>query len=298
MTTNPDARLLRLHVAPFCLSLAVLTALMLVQQMHKQLPAVQGHGAPSREIVEVFVLSLPFIVAVTLPMAVLIAVFRVFTRLSADHEIGQQHRRGLGVLRLVTPVLVAGAGVATLGFLWNDRILPRSNHRLRILQAHIEHPASPPSDAYKSDREMSTDELRHAANDAWEDVHRAEHDGQQQIAHAARLRVATYEVELQKKYAIAAACLVFALFGTATGLRLPSRGVALVLAVSTGTFCCYYVSLIAGEELADRLLMSPFVAMWGLNLILAAVGLLVLWSVMRRGWGGDVQAPVDNTRPG
>jgi lipopolysaccharide export LptBFGC system permease protein LptF len=295
MKSFPDCRLLRLHLAPFCLSLSGLTVLMLVEQARKQLPVLRSQGAASRDIVEVFVLSVPFIVAVTLPMAVLIAVLRVFTRLSADGEIGGKQRRGIGVLRLVAPVLVTAACIAALGFLWNDRLLPASNHRLRTLQAHIEHPDAPGGDAYRSDREMSTNELRRAATSARKEIDRAERYGQEQTVRAARQRVAMYELELQKKYAISAACLVFALFGAAVGLRLPSRGVALVLAMSTGTFTLYYVSLIAGEELADRLLMSPFVAMWSLNLFLFAVGVLVLWRVTLRGWGGDGQ--VAETEP-
>src|SRR3989442_1581181 len=65
--------LLRQHVAPLGFALAALTALMLVNTMAKQLSALLGKGLPTGVIVEVFVLSIPFIVAVTLPMAVLVA---------------------------------------------------------------------------------------------------------------------------------------------------------------------------------------------------------------------------------
>src|SRR5881409_624727 len=58
--------LLRQHVAPLGFALAALTALMLVNTMAKQLSALLGKGLPTGVIVEVFVLSIPFIVAVTL----------------------------------------------------------------------------------------------------------------------------------------------------------------------------------------------------------------------------------------
>ena len=45
-------------------------------------------------------------------------------------------------------------------------------------------------------------------------------------------RAATWEVEIQKKYAIAAACLIFALLGAPIGLRFQRGGVGLVIAVS------------------------------------------------------------------
>ena len=285
--------LLRLHLAPFCLALVALTTLMLAGQVEKRLPELRSEGVPSSVIVEMFVLSVLFIVAVTLPMAVLIAVLRVFTRLGADSEIGVRRWSGVGVLRLIAPALVAAACVAAGSFLWNDRILPRSNHRLRTMLAHIEHPTSPSADAYKSSRDMSTSELRQAVTYARDDVDRAMRGGSVARTEAARQRQAMFEVELQKKYSIAATCFVLALFGAAMGLSLPSRGMALVLGISTGTFICYYVSLIGGEELAERLIISPFLGMWTLNLLFAAIGVLVLWRVMRLGWGADGQGLAD-----
>src|SRR3989475_182579 len=130
--------LLRQHVAPLGFALAALTALMLVNTMAKQLSALLGKGLPTGVIVEVFVLSIPFIVAVTLPMAVLVAVLHVFTRLAADNEITAMQASGVSVTRLVAPVLGGAACVALLSFAWNDQVLPRSNHQLRILQVDIQ----------------------------------------------------------------------------------------------------------------------------------------------------------------
>src|ERR1044072_2832248 len=88
--------LLRQHVAPLGFSLAALTSLMLIQQIAKQLSSLLGKGLATSVIVEVFLLSVPFIVAVTLPMAVLVAVLHVFTRLAADNEIPGLQAGGVG----------------------------------------------------------------------------------------------------------------------------------------------------------------------------------------------------------
>ena len=66
--------LLRQHIAPLVFALAALTSLMLLNQIAKQFANLIGKGLPAHIIIEVFVLSVPFIVAVTLPMAVLVAV--------------------------------------------------------------------------------------------------------------------------------------------------------------------------------------------------------------------------------
>src|SRR5436853_2772949 len=129
--------LLRQHVAPLGFALAALTSLMLIQQVAKQLSGLLGKGLPAGVIAEVFVLSLPFIVAVTLPMAVLVAVLHVFTRLAGDNEMTALQAGGVSVSRLVAPVLAGATGVALLSFLWNDQLLPRTNHALRTLQVDI-----------------------------------------------------------------------------------------------------------------------------------------------------------------
>src|SRR5437016_6503798 len=130
--------LLRQHLAPLGFALAALTALMLLNQIAKQLGNLVGKGLPWGVIVEVFVLSIPFIVATTLPMAVLVAVLYAFTHLAADHEITAMKAGGVSVGRLLAPVLGGATGVAILAFLWNDQVLPQSNHRLRMLLVDIQ----------------------------------------------------------------------------------------------------------------------------------------------------------------
>src|SRR2546430_14743548 len=103
--------------------------------------------------------------------------------------------------------------------------------------------------------------------------------GEDQRVHDARARAATYEVEIQKKYAIAAACLVFALVGVPVALRFQRGGVGLVIGMSVGVFTVYYVGLIAGEELGDRLLVSPFPALWEPHPHFATVGILRLYGI-------------------
>src|SRR5439155_16875325 len=91
--------LLRQHVAPLAFALAALTSLMLIQQVAKQLSGLLGKGLPAGVIAEVFLLSLPFIVAVTLPMAVLVRAARVHATggLERDHGAAGRGRQRLAV---------------------------------------------------------------------------------------------------------------------------------------------------------------------------------------------------------
>jgi lipopolysaccharide export system permease protein len=112
----------------------------------------------------------------------------------------------------------------------------------------------------------------------------------EQRVRSARQRAAIYQVEIQKKLAISAACVIFALLGVPVAIRFPRGGVGLVIGTSLAVFSVYYVGLIGGEELGDRLVVSPFLAMWTPNIIFAAVGLGLLHVVRREGstaHGGD-----------
>jgi lipopolysaccharide export system permease protein len=85
-----------------------------------------------------------------------------------------------------------------------------------------------------------------------------------------------YGVEIQKKFSLAAACIVLVLVGAPLALRFPSGGVGLVFGVSFLVFSIYYIGLIGGESLANKGIISPFWAMWADNIIFSVVGLLLM----------------------
>ena len=108
-----------------------------------------------------------------------------------------------------------------------------------------------------------------------------------------------YGVEIQKKFALSAACIVFVLIGAPIALRFPRGGVGLVIGVSLVVFAIYYVGLIAGESLADRAFLTPFWAMWAANVILTFVGLILLVRMGKEGAtsrGGDLSEFTDGIK--
>ncbi len=478
--------LIREHLPPLWFGLATLTGLMLLNQIAKRIGDLVGKGLPWHVVADVFVLSLPFIIAMTLPMAVLVAVLYAFSQLAAENEITAMKAGGVSFARLLLPVLAGSAVVAVLAFLWSDQILPRSNHTLRTLLVDIQRkkpsfslreqvindvipeqfflratridPATnrlkdvtiydledadrrriiladsglmayTPSghdlyltlmdgeihevkraepnqftrtffrvnrikvanvanslertdnDTYRSDREMSVCQMqqevtaeRRAADraratgraSALADLRRlaglppdstavegldadlgvrpaptavycrvlrglgsslgpaeaqAQHPPLQrplktpplmrpplsapllpqtqgplitqgataaatQQARASLARAAEFEVEIQKKFAIAASCVIFALVGVPVALRFPRGGVGLVIGMSLIVFTVYYVGLIGGEELGNRMILSPFFAMWTPNVVFGVLGLVGVWQMRREGGSG------------
>src|SRR5690242_9162264 len=124
-------------VAPFLFGLAALTSLMLLSQIAKKFGALVGKGLPWSVIAEVFALSLPFIVAMTLPMAVLLAVLYAFSHLAADNEITAMRASGISVYQILGPVLAWGAAMSVINFVFVDQVLPETNARLRTLLIDI-----------------------------------------------------------------------------------------------------------------------------------------------------------------
>jgi lipopolysaccharide export system permease protein len=454
-------------VAPFLFALAALTGFMLLSQVARRFEQLTGKGLEWQVIAEVFGLSLPFILALTIPMAVLVAVLFAFSQLAADNEVTAMRASGVSLAQLVGPVLVAALAMSACTFAFVDQVLPRSNARLRNLYFDIarkkptfelheqiinpipgssyyvraavidqrrgimrnvaiydlegqwsrrviyadsgrmavsaggadlvlelqlgevhEFPTSAPSDfrligfqsnrvvlhdvydelqrntgdAVRGDREMSSCEMLEVVRQAKQEAGQARVDrwallerdlrylagipaasppppaeeprsgycawldalgrlvlprtaeaasSAQQPGWAQQLklprqrpptqalttwgeitsaastgdfaarRAAQYEVEVHKKFVIAVACLPFALVAIVLALRFPRGGVGLVIGGAMAVFSVFWVGLTAGEALADKHYVSPWLAMWSPILILSTVGVVGLLLVSR-----------------
>ena len=98
---------------------------------------------------------------------------------------------------------------------------------------------------------------------------------------SSRRSVRSYSVEVHKKVAISFACAVFVLLGIPVGARAREGGTGAGMVVSIAVFAVYYAFLKAGETLADRGFVPPFLAMWAANILLGALGIWLLWRANR-----------------
>lgn len=384
-------------------------------------------------VLKLFLLTLPFLMAMTIPMAVLVAVVLAFGRLSADNEITIMKACGINLFRLIRPIALL-AVLLSMGMLYfNDAILPETNHKFKNLMIAIHrkvptlsieegvfiddfdgyqiyirekddkqaqiygviiHEMGPDKRISRSilaqwgvieydqtseifsitlhdgeiheldatdrtnyrrmnfdtqkmnlqidtslkeevtssrgDRELSIDamlkkidffeqekentyrKIDHlkkqlnefeqdsmaiATNDSLAELvfqkqrarlmadkavkpgsfdrHHLRTELEQQDARLQSLdrSISRYHVEIQKKYALPFACIVFVFIGAPFGV-MGRRGAGIVLSLIAFVF--YYICLIGGEELADRQLLSPYVAMWAANFILGILGVILL----------------------
>ena len=81
-----------------------------------------------------------------------------------------------------------------------------------------------------------------------------------------------YLVEINKKYSIPVACLVFVLVGAPLGIMARKGTFGVAATLSIGFFLLYWACLIGGEKLAKRGLLIPWVGMWIANILLGVLG--------------------------
>jgi lipopolysaccharide export system permease protein len=83
-------------------------------------------------------------------------------------------------------------------------------------------------------------------------------------------------VEIQRKFSIPFACLVFAALGVPLGIQ-PTRAVhSRGFSLSLGFIFLYYLLLTFGQNLGERGTLPPLVAVWLPNAVLAAVAAVLL----------------------
>ena len=128
---------LKTHIGPFFFGLAVITFVLILDFIIDIIDLILGKGLNALVVVEVFALNLAWMLALSIPMAVLVSTLMAFGRLSADNEITAIQASGTNLLSLVRPVLICAFGLSLFLVWFNDRVLPESNHRAKNLMSAI-----------------------------------------------------------------------------------------------------------------------------------------------------------------
>lgn len=89
-------------------------------------------------------------------------------------------------------------------------------------------------------------------------------------------KISRYLVELNKKFSLAFACIVFVIIGAPMGYLFRRGGIAGIL-MGILLFSLFYILILAGEEFADRRDFPAFWAMWLPNIILLLFGVYLFF---------------------
>jgi lipopolysaccharide export system permease protein len=125
------------HVGPFVFAVFTATLVLLLARIFKMMELIISKGIDVLTVGELFSYFLPSLLAMTVPMAVMVASLMAFGRLSADNEITALKSAGVSLYRLIWPVLVVGLAMAVGMYFFIDRVVPASNLRFKDLMLSI-----------------------------------------------------------------------------------------------------------------------------------------------------------------
>ena len=97
-----------------------------------------------------------------------------------------------------------------------------------------------------------------------------------------RERIAEYEVEIYKKYAIPFACFIFVFIGCPLGIITRGGNFGISASITLSFYILYWAFLIGGEKLADRGYATPMLSMWLGNIIIGIAGIILTWKINSR----------------
>lgn len=125
--------LIRTAAGPFFFGLFTITFLLMIQILYKFVDLFVSKGVPFLIALKVLFLSLGHTFALSVPMAVLIAILMSVGQLAADHEITALKANGISLWAVLRPLLLM-AGVISAGLAaYNHFVFPESNHTLANL---------------------------------------------------------------------------------------------------------------------------------------------------------------------
>ena len=122
---------------PFLLGFAAYTFLLLVRTIYFLADFFVRRSATFSEVVWLVLLSMPWIIVLTLPMAFLLGVLIGVGRMAGDSEIVAMRACGIGPGALYRPALGAAALLSGVVFLIYDFVLPAANDRLSRAMARV-----------------------------------------------------------------------------------------------------------------------------------------------------------------
>jgi lipopolysaccharide export system permease protein len=132
-----DRYLIKGHILPFLLALCVLTFILLMDRLFVLISLIIQKKVPVLIVGKVFCLSLPYMLTMTIPMAVLVAVLMNYGRLAQDNELTALKSSGIPFIRLLVAPLIAGLFLTIGLYFFNDRLLPETNHLVKNLMMDI-----------------------------------------------------------------------------------------------------------------------------------------------------------------
>src|SRR5258706_7917827 len=141
---------LREHLFPFLIGFSIVVFLLTLDFLFDLVDLAIGKGISAGIVLELFALSMGWMLALAVPCAVLIAALATFGRLAQDNEIAAMRANGINLLRIIGAPLLAASMLAGGLVPFHNHNLPGTHHRLAKLLCHAS-PKLPPAQSREGD---------------------------------------------------------------------------------------------------------------------------------------------------
>ncbi len=132
-----DRYIVREVLLPFCLSLLVLTFLLMIPTIMVQGEQLIAKGVDWVTVVRILATLLPSALGITIPMALLLGILFGLGRLSADREFVALQACGVSIFRMLRPIaLLAAAATAATAYVMIV-LLPDQNQKFREITFNV-----------------------------------------------------------------------------------------------------------------------------------------------------------------
>ncbi len=117
-------------VGPFLFGVAAFSStLVSVGALFDLIRQMTEAGLPLSIAARIFLLRLPEFVALSFPIATLLATLLVYSRLSNDSELIALRSAGISIYRLIAPAIVLSLLVSLMNFAFNEAIVPAAKYQ-------------------------------------------------------------------------------------------------------------------------------------------------------------------------
>lgn len=124
-------------IPSFVFAIVVLSFILLMDRLFLLADLLVRKGVAVKIIGEIMFLSLPFVISISTPLAVLIGGVITFGRMAQDNEITAIRAAGIPTWRIFVPALIFGAVLMPFMAFFNGFVLPESQYQVRGLLTDI-----------------------------------------------------------------------------------------------------------------------------------------------------------------
>ena len=116
---------------PFLASVIIITIILLGNYLFQLTDLIIVKDVPIPLVLKLLLYNLPDIIVRTFPIAILFSTMTGIGRLNRENEITAFRMGGISLYRLIIPVLILGILISGLTFIFNEEVVPWSNHRAK-----------------------------------------------------------------------------------------------------------------------------------------------------------------------